>query len=115
MNSLVEHVLELMESFGPVTTRKMFGGVSFYLHGQIFAITFEDHLYFKGDDTSKSDFESEGLAKFTYQSKNGPVSMGYWRAPERCLDDADDMKLWCKKAYVAALRLAKPKKKSKPS
>jgi TfoX/Sxy family transcriptional regulator of competence genes len=39
MNPLVEHVLELMESFGPVTTKKMFGGVSCYLHGQIFAIT----------------------------------------------------------------------------
>jgi DNA transformation protein len=116
MSALLAHVLELMESFGPVTTRKMFGGISLYKNSLIFAIIHEDHLFLKGDETSKSDFETEGLQKFTYLFKDGFTgSMNYWRAPERCLDDADEMNIWCRKAYEAALRAPKPKKKAKPA
>jgi DNA transformation protein and related proteins len=116
MNALLDHVLELMERFGPVTTKKMFGGISLYHNGLIFAIIHDDFLYLKGDESSKADFENEAVIKFTYEFKTGfSGSMNYWRAPERCLDDADEMKVWCNKAYEAALRSPKLKKKSKPS
>jgi DNA transformation protein and related proteins len=116
MNALVEHVLELAQNFGVVTTKKMFGAISLYHSGVIFGMVHEDLLYLKGDAASKADFEAEGLGQFTYESKSGgQTAMSYWRAPERCLDDADEMKIWCRKAYEAALRSTKLKKKTKPS
>jgi DNA transformation protein len=30
--------------------------------------------------------------------------MSYWRAPEACLDDRDEMTEWARKAFAAALR-----------
>ncbi len=39
--------------------------------------------------------------------------MSYWRAPERCLDDADEMAEWCRRAYAVALKAAKAKKPAK--
>ena len=111
MSATVEHVLEQMAGFGTVTTKKMFGAVTLYHAGLIFGMVNDDLLYLKADDTSKADFESEGLDQFTYESKNGSTSMSYWRAPERCLDDADEMKLWARKAFAAAQRSQKPAKK----
>jgi DNA transformation protein and related proteins len=114
MSGTVEHVLEQMSGFGAVTTRKMFGAVALYHAGIIFGMVDDDLLYLKGDDTLRPEFEKENLSQFSYESKSGGrTAMSYWRAPERCLDDAAEMKLWCCKAYEAALRSQKPAKKSK--
>jgi DNA transformation protein and related proteins len=116
MSGAVDHVLELMAEFGPVTTRKMFGAIALYHAGLIFGMVDDDVLYLKGDDVLKPEFEKENLSQFTYESKSGGrTAMSYWRAPERCLDDGDEMKLWCGKAYQAALRSQKPKTKAKKS
>ena len=113
MSATVEHVLELMSGFGAVTTRKMFGAVALYHAGLIFGMVDDDVLYLKGDDALKPEFEKEKLDQFSYESKSGGrTAMSYWRAPERCLDDSIEMKLWCRKTYEAALRSQKPAKKS---
>ena len=114
MTALVEHVLEQMAGFGKVTTKKMFGAVALYHAGLIFGMVNDDLLYLKADDASKLEFESEGLTPFTYGSKSGKqTATSYWRAPERCLDDAEEMNLWARKAFAAALRSQKPAKKLK--
>ena len=106
-------VVEQMAGFGLVTIKKMFGGSAFYHRGIIFGMIIDDALFLKADDQSKSRFETEGLPPFTYQHKSGKqIAMAYWRAPERCLDDPDEMKEWCKLAFQAALRSQKPLKKA---
>lgn len=113
MNGTVEHILEQMSGFGHVTTRKMFGAITLYHVGLIFGLINDDVLYLKGDNVLKPDFVNEGLVQFTYPSKSGGrTSMSYWRAPERCLDDVNEMHLWCAKAYEAALRSKKTSRKS---
>ena len=39
--------------------------------------------------------------------------MSYYRIPERCLDDADEMAAWCRAAYAVALKAAAKKKPGK--
>jgi TfoX/Sxy family transcriptional regulator of competence genes len=39
--------------------------------------------------------------------------MSYFRSPERCLDDADEMAQWCRVAYGVALKAAAEKKSRK--
>ena len=114
MNATVEHVLEQMAGFGAVTARKMFGAVALYNAGVIFGMVDHDVHYLKGDDVLKLEYEKENSIQFTYVSKSGGrTAMSYWRAPERCLDDESEMKLWCRKAYEAALRSQKPIPKKK--
>ena len=105
-------VAEQVSAFGPITQKRMFGALAFYHQGLIIGMAIDDALYLKGDDQSKVKFEAEGLPQFTYGHKSGKqIGMTYWRAPERCLDDPDEMKDWCKLAYQAALRSQKPAQK----
>jgi DNA transformation protein and related proteins len=77
----------------------------------MFALIVNDALYLKADDQTKTAFEDEGLQPFTYDTKNGKRTvMSYWRAPERCLDDPDEMRDWARRAYGVALKAAKEKR-----
>ncbi|MFT3986142.1 TfoX/Sxy family protein [Aestuariivirga sp.] len=101
---------EQMVEFGPVHIKRMFSGVGIFRDGLMFALVAQDILYFKTDEPGCAAFEAEGLKPFTYQTKSGPRTiMGYWRAPERCLDDPSDMAEWCRKAFAVALGKAKAK------
>ena len=107
-----EFIVEQMADFGPTAARPMFGGVGLYRDGVMFALIFDDTLYLKADDTTRAEFEAEGLAPFTYSGKKGRNTiMSYWRAPERCLDDPGEMAEWCRKAHGAALRAAAKEKR----
>lgn len=101
-NGFLELACELLAPLGHVTVRKMFGGASLYCDGTIFALIDDDVLYLKADESTKARFESEGLKPFTYEGQTGPVSMSYWRAPERLYDDADEMLEWARDALRVA-------------
>ena len=98
-----------MAGFGPVSARRMFGAAGLYRDGIMFAILADDVLYLRVDEDTRRDFEAEGLESFSYGTKSGRNTiMSYMRAPERCLEDTDEMADWCRKAYEAALRVKKP-------
>jgi DNA transformation protein len=108
-----EFLIEQMADFGPVTIRAMFGGAGVMRDGLMFALIDDEVLYLKADDETKAAFVAENLTQFTYMSKGGKkMEMAYWRIPERCLDDADEMAQWCRVAFGVALKAA-AKKKSK--
>jgi DNA transformation protein and related proteins len=103
---------ELLAPIGPITIRRMFGGASIYADGVLFALVDDDALYLKADDVTKARYEAEGLRPFTYEGKTKPVSMSYWRAPERLYDDPDEMAAWAREA-IGVARRAKIKPASK--
>lgn len=108
-------VIEQMAGFGPVDARRMFGGVGLFRDGLMFAlITGEDGLFLKVDAATQKHFDDEALAPFTYGRKVGERRvMSYRRAPERCLDDSDEMTAWANFAWQAALRAARLKTKAR--
>lgn len=108
-SGIVEFLTEQMAGLGPVTSRRMFGGTGLYKDGLMFALVADDTLYLKVGETTRADFEAEALAPFSYATKDGSRTLtSYWRAPDRCLDDPDEMALWCGKALTAARRPGKP-------
>jgi DNA transformation protein len=112
--SFKEFLIEQMAGFGPVAIRPMFGGAGVYRDGLMFALIDNDALYFKVDETSRPAFEAEKLPPFAFSTKGGrKVDTSYFRCPERCLDDADEMAAWCRIAYTAALKAAAKKKPKK--
>jgi DNA transformation protein and related proteins len=65
-------------------------------------------LYLKADATTVPAFEAENLGPFTYGTKNGRrVLTSYWRAPERLLDDDDEMRDWCRRAADVGAQAAR--------
>ena len=109
-----EFLKEQLAAFGPVDVRRMFGGAGLFRDGLMFGLIADDVLYFKVDDDNTARFEEEGLDHFTYTTKKGDKGlMSYRRAPERRLDDADEMTEWASDAFAAALRADRKKSKKK--
>jgi DNA transformation protein len=111
--SFKEFLIEQMAGFGSVTIRPMFGGAGVYHDGLMFALVDDEVLYFKVDDASRVAFEAENLPPFVYSKKDQKIDMSYFRSPERCMDDADEMAKWCRAAYDVALKSAAKKKPRK--
>ena len=110
----LDFIKEQLSDFGPVTVRRMFGGAGIFQDGLMFALIADETLYLKADSVSQSEFEALKLPAFTYAAKGEKkIVMAYWRAPEACLDDRDEMTIWARKAFAAALRARKPVKSPK--
>ena len=115
---LLEFLREQMSGFGPVTSRRMFGGAGLFRDGKMFALVADEVLYLKSDTENAAAFEAEQLKPFSYATKTGEHTLtSYRRAPERSLDDEGEMTEWCRLAWGATLRAAaaKPKPKAKPA
>ena len=115
-NSYRDYVLEQLAVAGSVTAKKMFGGVGLYLDGLFFALIADDRLYFKVDDTNRSDYEAVGMGSFQpYDDK--PYTMQYYEVPVEILEDGVDLCIWAKKALAVAahrsVTAAKPPKKAR--
>ena len=96
----IAFVTELFSGLGPLTTRKMMGGLCIYSDGTIFAIIHSDgriHLKAKGDLIA--ELEAEGATQWTY-SRDGKKTTGmpYWTLPDAALDDPEVACDWARKA-----------------
>lgn len=106
------YLLEQLGQVRPVTTRPMFGGLTFFAEGRAFALVAEDILYFKVDDSNRPDFEAAGMGPFLPFGDPGKP-MQYYQLPEEVLEDPDHLAEWMAKAIaVAALANAKAKPKA---
>jgi DNA transformation protein and related proteins len=115
-SGFLDQLRDIFAPLGHVTVKKMFGGASIYADGILFALIDDDVLYLKADDVTKQRYVAEGLKPFTYEGQTGPVSMSYWRAPDRLYDEPDDMLEWAREAIqVAASSKAKKPAKAKKS
>ena len=96
-----QFVLDQMEEVGEVEPRSMFGGIGLYRRGVFFGIMARDVLYLKVDDTTRSDFEREGMAPFRpYPDRSG--SMRYYSVPVGVLESPVELAQWVRKAVAVA-------------
>ena len=104
MSEFVDYLHEVFESFGPISSRRMFGGYGIYHEGLMFGLVADDALYLKADKQARKHFEELDLHPFEY-NKNGKVmKMSYYAAPEEVFDDPDVAHVWARRAYDAAVR-----------
>src|SRR5947209_8424356 len=108
----VQSIRELFAEFGPIDVRRMFGGAGVFVGDRMIALVSRDVMYLKADAETISAFEQEGLAPFSYATKNGEHKLtSYWRMPDRLYDDPEEVARWARGAHAAALRAADKKKK----
>lgn len=95
---------ELFSAFGPVRVKRMFGGVGLFADGLMFGLEAGGVFYLKAGPSNSAAFDAEDLPPFGYDTKTGRrVITSYRRAPERLLDEPDEMQRWAE----AALRTAR--------
>jgi DNA transformation protein len=97
----LDFVREKLGVLGPVVSRRMFGGVGFYLDGVFFALMMGDRLYFKVDDDHRHEFEEAGMEAFE-PFADGKRSSSYFEVPERVLQSRELLKSWGQNALAAA-------------
>ena len=103
-----QYVEEKLSAVKPIQTKPMFGGVGIYAESLFFALIAEDKLYFKANDTNKSDFEARGMDQFyPYDS---PTPMHYWELPADVLNNPEELEVWMDKSLAVATA-AKAKKR----
>lgn len=114
MSEFVEFLTEVFAQFGPIRTRKMFGGYGVYRDGTMFGLVADDTLYLKADATIVHHFESLGLGQFEYGKGSKLVKMSYYLAPADIFDDPEQAAAWARRSFEVAMRGKKkhgPRKK----
>lgn len=111
----VRHVVDLLQTVGPVTSRRMFGGHGVFLDGLMFGLIDNNELYFKADEQSQQEILALGLQAFTYQKQGKEASLSYYQAPEEALEHSEEMRKWGNLGFACALRAAAKKPKRRES
>jgi DNA transformation protein len=96
----IAFVQDLFADLGPVTTRRMFGGLGIYLDATIFALLMSDgRLLLKGAADVPAAFEAAGWQRWRYERDGGQsAAMPYWYVPDDLLDDPDAVCGWARRA-----------------
>jgi DNA transformation protein len=106
-DEFVAYLLELLQPFGPVSARAMFGGYGLYRDGLMFGLIADETLYLKVDEKNRAEFEAQGLGPFVYHKKGKPYAMSYHLAPAEALEDSEPLCAWAEKGFAAARRGAR--------
>ena len=104
MSEFVDYLHEVFEHFGPIRSRKMFGGYGIYHQDLMFGLVADDELFLKTDAENLPEFEAMGLEAFEYMKEGKAFKMSYYRAPEEIYEDSDEAIRWAESAYAAAVR-----------
>ena len=103
-DSFVEFVLEQLEPVGPITPKRMFGGVGLYAGDLFFALIAGDVLYLKANDSTRGAREAAGGRPFQpYPDRpRGNGTMQYYSVPAAILEDGDEIIAWAKQSVAIA-------------
>ena len=95
--------------------RRMFGKTGVFCDGLMFGMVTNDTLYFRVDDHNRAVFkEAESVPPLSYEKKGSTIDLSFWRAPERLLDEPDELLSWARAALAAARRVALERERTAP-
>lgn len=112
-SSYLSFVLEQLEALGPVSSKRMFGGIGLYFDDAFFGLIDDDVVFFKVDDASRGEYEQRDMPPFRpVASKPEMVSKNYYQLPGEVLEDSELLATWARRAVQAA-RSKKPARSKK--
>ncbi|HYM32570.1 MAG TPA: TfoX/Sxy family protein [Candidatus Cybelea sp.] len=102
-----EFLREQLAPLGRITMRRMFGKIGVFCDGLMFGMVTDDTLYFRVDDHNRAAFkEAASSPPLNYEKKGRTIDLSFWRAPERLLDESDELVAWARLALAAARRVS---------
>ena len=101
--SFLDFVLDQLDACGPITAKRMFGGVGLYSGERFFAVLMDDTIYLKVDDTTRAQYEAAGSRAFNpFPERSATGSMQYFEVPLAVLEDAEELARWTKQSIAVA-------------
>jgi DNA transformation protein len=114
-DSFAEFLRERLAPLGRVTMRRMFGKTGVFCDGLMLGMVTDDTLYFRVDDHNRAAFKEAGsFPPLNYEKKGRIIDLSFWRAPERLLDEPDELVTWARTALAAARRVAAKRERTAP-
>jgi DNA transformation protein len=103
-----EFLRDQLSPLGRITLRRMFGKSGVFCDGVMLGMVTGDTLYFRVDEQNRTIFkEAEGAPPLNYAKGGRLIDLAFWRAPERLLDEPDELLSWARVALEAARRVAR--------
>jgi DNA transformation protein and related proteins len=103
-----EFLRDQLAPLGRVTLRRMFGKTGVFCDGAMLGMVTEDTLYFRVDEQNRAAFaEAASVPPLNYAKGGRLIDLAFWRAPERLLDEPDELVSWARLALEAARRIAR--------
>jgi len=103
-DSFLEFMLEQLEALGPITSKRMFGGVGLYAGDLFFALIAGDEVYLKADDSTRGLLEAAGGRPFQpypgRRRRRGTTQ--YYSVPIAVLEDSDTLTAWARRSVEVA-------------
>ena len=97
----IQYIKEQLAGFGEVRSKRMFGGVGFFHQDIMFAMISGDGAFrMRADELNRKDYEEQGMEIFSMSKGTLP----YWEVPETVASDPEELAVWARKAFDAALR-----------
>jgi DNA transformation protein len=113
-DSFGEFLREQLAPLGQIAMRRMFGKTGVFCEGVMLGMVMEDTLYLRVDDHNRATFkEAESFPPLSYEKKGSTIDLSFWRAPERLLDEPDELVTWAREA-LAARRVARQRERTMP-
>ena len=114
-DGFAEFLREQFAPLGRVTMRRMFGKTGVFCDRLMFGMVTDDTLYFRVDDGNRAVFkEAESFPPLSYEKNGRTIDLSFWRAPERLLDEPDELVMWARAALAAARRVATKRERTAP-
>jgi len=114
-DGFAEFLRDQLAPLGRITMRRMFGKTGVFCDGLMLGMVTDDTLYFRVDERNRAIFEeARSVPPLNYEKKGRTIDLSFWRAPERLLDEPDELVAWAREALAAARRVAAKRKRSAP-
>lgn len=115
MQDQLSVAVETLNLDGGLSFKAMFGGVSGYMEGRVFASLSNRGLALKLSPGDQTALLQQGAQRLRYEP-DAPESKQYIVVPGAMQTDAEALAVWVKRSaeYVAALPVPKPKPKKRP-
>ncbi len=73
----------------------------------MFGVVSDDTLYFRVDAGNRATFrEAQAFPPLSYRKQGRVIDLAFWRAPDRLLDEREELLAWARAALAAAHRVA---------
>ena len=103
---------ELLAPLGHISLRRMFGKTGVFCDGVMLGMVTENTLYFRVDGQNQAIFqEAAAFPPLNYVKHGETIDLAFWRAPDRLLDEPDELRTWARAALAAAHRVASKRRR----
>ena len=114
-NGFAEFLREQLTPLGRVAMRRMFGKTGVFCDGLMLGMVRDNTLYFRVDDDNRAAFkEAESFPPLNYGKSGRTIDLSFWRAPDRLIDEPDELVTWARAALAAARRVAAKRERTAP-